>query len=67
MINKIDYNIKINFDGKYYNQLLYADLNATWFTAKKFKRWKVLELLVKREKGVFHESIIDDYSVNEKM
>ena len=36
-LKKFD-NIKINFDGKYYNQLLYADLNATWFTAKKFKK-----------------------------
>ena len=35
--------------------------------AKKFKRWKVLELLVKREKGVFHESIIEDYSGNEEV
>ena len=38
------YNLKkfdkifINFDGKYKNQLLYADLNATWITADKFRK-----------------------------
>lgn len=29
--------IKINFDNKHYNQLLYADLDATWNSASKFK------------------------------
>ena len=36
-LNKFD-NIKVNFNGKYYNQFLYADLNATWKTADKFRK-----------------------------
>ena len=36
-LNKFD-KIKLNFDGKYYNQLLYSDLEATWITADKFKK-----------------------------
>ena len=36
-LNKFD-KIKLNHDGKLYNQLLYADLAATWSTADKFKK-----------------------------
>ncbi len=36
-LNKFD-KIKINFDGRYYNQLLYADLGATWHIAEKFRK-----------------------------
>lgn len=36
-LNKFD-KIKLNYDGAYYNQLLYADLAATWNTADKFKK-----------------------------
>jgi len=36
-LNKFD-NIKINSNGKYYNQFLYADLQATWETADKFRK-----------------------------
>jgi len=36
-LNKFD-KIKLNYDGAYYNQLLYADLAATWNIADKFKK-----------------------------
>ena len=36
-LNKFD-KVKTNFDQKYYNQLLYADLNAVWNTADKFRK-----------------------------
>ena len=36
-LNKFD-KIKINFDKQYYNQFLYEDLQATWFTANEFKK-----------------------------
>jgi len=36
-LNKFD-KIKINYEGKLYNQLLYADLASTWRTAEKFKK-----------------------------
>ena len=29
--------LKINYEGKFYNQLLYADLYATWSTADEVK------------------------------
>lgn len=36
-INKFD-NIKQNYNDKYFNQLLYADLGPTWIIADKFKK-----------------------------
>ena len=36
-LNKFD-KIKINFEGEYYNQLLYSDLGPTWFIADTFKK-----------------------------
>ena len=35
-LNKFD-NIKVNFENKHYNPLLYADLAGTWDTANNFK------------------------------
>ena len=35
-LNKFDQH-KVNFDGNYYNPLLYADLNSTWSTAEKIR------------------------------
>lgn len=31
-------NIKTNFNNEYYNQFLYSDLGATWYTANEFKK-----------------------------
>ena len=36
-LNKFD-NIKVNFEGEYYNQLLYSDLGPTWIIADRFKK-----------------------------
>ena len=36
-LNKFD-KVKKNFDQRYYNQLLYADLNGVWNTADKFRK-----------------------------
>jgi len=36
-LKKFDH-IRLNYEGKYYNQLLYADLNRTWKTADDFKK-----------------------------
>ena len=41
-LSKFD-KIKINYEGKLYNQLLYADLAATWRTADKFKKEFILD------------------------
>ena len=36
-LNKFD-KVKTNFDQKYFNQLLYADLNSVWDGADKFRK-----------------------------
>ncbi len=36
-LHKFD-KVKLNFEGKYYNQLLYHDLNNLWFTADEFRK-----------------------------
>ena len=46
-LNKFD-NIKVNFEGEYYNQLLYSDLGPTWIIADRFKKNLIME------KAFFH-------------
>ena len=46
-LNKFD-KIKLNFEGKYYNQLLYHDLNNLWYTADKIRKD------LKNEKGLIN-------------